>query len=240
MNNTAENPVNVIGDAFRPSLLYRWRWCLSRLHFSHKMIAVAIATTRQGGVPAQLLMPQPSWQGQIRQTCTFKWNIETHPMDSKHHIRHTIILFLCRFGRFSRSKVKSCQEWILSVNWPGSCPSLTFLSNGALQGFHIAGLAWPDLLNLFTLKMSFPPLTEMKAGFQTRGSLLLSVISRINTVRMNVLPKFLFLFQSLSVFFTFWLNCWFKFFWGKIWNHKKKKHLGLSLRALHLSGALTS
>uniref|UniRef100_A0A3B1KB56 Ig-like domain-containing protein n=1 Tax=Astyanax mexicanus TaxID=7994 RepID=A0A3B1KB56_ASTMX len=52
-----------------------------------------------------------------------------------------------------------------------------------------------------TVRVNFPPLiTEMNADFQRWNNLPLSLAGRVQCVKMNILPKFLFLFQCPPVF----------------------------------------
>lgn len=57
----------------------------------------------------------------------------------------------------------------------------------------------PSLSDLF--QANFTPIFEkLKSDLQRWGSLLLSLAGKINCVKMNVLPRFLYLFQNLTVY----------------------------------------
>ena len=52
-------------------------------------------------------------------------------------------------------------------------------------------------------KANFPPIIEsMKTDLERWNSLPLSLGGRINTIKMIVLPRFLYLFQGIPVFLT--------------------------------------
>lgn len=68
------------------------------------------------------------------------------------------------------------------------------------SGFGYLGVSIARSFKSLYSENFFPLLAEIKADFQKWGSLPLSLIGRINTVKMNILPKFLILFQCLPIF----------------------------------------
>ncbi len=70
------------------------------------------------------------------------------------------------------------------------------------SGFKYLGInITRNLTSLFSANFS-PLMSEIKTDLQRWRSLPLSLIGRINTVKMNILPKFLFLFQCLPLFLS--------------------------------------
>ena len=68
------------------------------------------------------------------------------------------------------------------------------------SGFKYLGINVTRTLNsLFSANFA-PLMSKIKSDLQRWGSLPLSLIGRINAVKLNILPKFLFLFHCLPIF----------------------------------------
>uniref|UniRef100_A0A671WYB0 Reverse transcriptase domain-containing protein n=1 Tax=Sparus aurata TaxID=8175 RepID=A0A671WYB0_SPAAU len=112
-----------------------------------------------------------------------------------------IVSFFRRFGRFSGYKVNVAKSECYPVNKlvmqisQSDIPFKLSPSGFRYLGVNIAR----SFKSLYSENFS-PLLAEIKADFQRWSSLPLSLIGRINSVKMNVLPKFLFLFQCLPIF----------------------------------------
>ncbi len=114
----------------------------------------------------------------------------------------SIISLLENFGFFSGYKLNLQKSECFPTN-----PAAQQLQQSDLpfqlcrSGFTYLSVKVTRLLSsLFSTKI-VSSLSQMKCDFQRGGSLPLSLIGRINTVKMNSLPKFLYLFQSIPLFF---------------------------------------
>lgn len=114
-----------------------------------------------------------------------------------------ILAFLKRFGSFSGYKVNISRSECYSIN-----QSVLQLTQSDIpfklspSGFKYLGINVTRLMSsLFSANFS-PLVSNLKADLQRWESLPLSLIGRINTIKMTILPKFLFLFQCLPIFLT--------------------------------------
>lgn len=113
----------------------------------------------------------------------------------------TIVSFFHRFILFSGYRVNVAKSECYPVNHlalqlsqsdiPFKLCPLDFRYLGVNITRSFKSLYSKNFLSLFV---------DIKKDFQKWGSLSLSLIGRINTVKMNILPKLLFLFQCLPVF----------------------------------------
>jgi len=89
-------------------------------------------------------------------------------------------------------------------------------------------------------KANFLPLLEcLKQDIKRWDLLPLSLSGRINTIKMNVLPRFLYLFQSLPIFLTkFFFNSIDKLISNFIWNQKKARIRKCILQRPRLQGGM--
>lgn len=114
-----------------------------------------------------------------------------------------ILSFFQSFGSFSGYKINVSKSECYPVNdlalqlSQSDIPFKLSPSGFKYLGVHVAR----SYKSLYGVNFS-PLLTEIKADFQRWGSLPLSLIGRINVVKMNVLPKLLFLFQWLPIFLS--------------------------------------
>ena len=113
----------------------------------------------------------------------------------------SIVSFLHRFGRFSGYKVNVAKSECYPVNNPAMQLSQSDIPfKLSPSGFRYLGVSIArSFKSLYSEKLS-PLLAQIKTDFQRWGSLPLSLIGRINTVKMSVLPKFIFIFQCLPIF----------------------------------------
>uniref|UniRef100_A0A8C9Z6C5 Reverse transcriptase domain-containing protein n=1 Tax=Sander lucioperca TaxID=283035 RepID=A0A8C9Z6C5_SANLU len=114
-----------------------------------------------------------------------------------------ILSFFHRFGSFSGYKINVSKSECYPVNALAMQLSQSdILFKLSPSGFKYLGVhVARSYKSLYAVNFS-PLLTEIKVDFQRWGSLPLSLIGRINVVKMNVLPKFLFLFQCLPIFLS--------------------------------------
>lgn len=113
-----------------------------------------------------------------------------------------IVCLLEKFGRFSGYKLnfqKSECFLLNSTSPPGLTPSFPFhLSN---SGFNYLGINITKSFSSLSSNLT-TIVTRMKEDFKRWSALPLSLAGRINTVKMNILPKFLYVFQCLPLFLT--------------------------------------
>uniref|UniRef100_A0A8C5D9N9 Reverse transcriptase domain-containing protein n=1 Tax=Gouania willdenowi TaxID=441366 RepID=A0A8C5D9N9_GOUWI len=112
-----------------------------------------------------------------------------------------ILSFFHRFGSFSGYKINISKSECYPINKLAMqmCPSdIPFKFSPS--GFRYLGVnIVRSFKSLHSANFS-PLLSEIKSDFQRWASLPLTLIGKVNTVKMNVLPKFLFLFQCLPIF----------------------------------------
>lgn len=152
-----------------------------------------------------------------------------------------IIPLLTQFGSISGYKINVLK----SECYPVNSLALTLKQNDipfklSPSGFKYLGINISRTLPSLYKTNFLPLINQLKCDFQRWGSLPLSLIVRINTIKMNVLPRFLFLFQCIPIFLP---KSFFKtldqlictFLWeGK--NPRIKKSL---LEKFRLSGGLS-
>lgn len=149
----------------------------------------------------------------------------------------TSIKALCQllkeFGQFSGYKVNNTKSALLLLNRKEreSPPSHTQFAT-APEGFTYLGIKIThDVENIISINYD-PLLKEVGDSLEKWSSMPVSMIGRINIIKMSILPKFLYLFQSIPLplpasFFST-LRRHFTYF---IWNNKRPR---LRLSLLHL------
>ncbi len=117
------------------------------------------------------------------------------------HSIPAILTVFQRFGSFLGYKVSISKSECYPIN-----ASALQLNQSAIpfklspSGFKYLGISVTRTITwLFSANFS-PLLSKIKSDFQRWGSLPLLLLGRINSVKMNVLPQFLFLFQCLPLF----------------------------------------
>lgn len=114
---------------------------------------------------------------------------------------HRIIQTLDDFGTFSGYKINLQKTVCFPINdlskqlKQGQTPFHLTLSSFRYLGIDIAH-SFKDLHKLNFDKL----LTKVKADLQKWTKLPLSLVGRVQTIKMNILPRFLFLFQCLPLF----------------------------------------
>lgn len=137
------------------------------------------------------------------------------------------------FGRFSGYEINDSKSSILFLNRDERLnPVIQTPFINAKEGFEYLGVKiTPDIKTI--VPMNYDPLiSEVKESLDKWAVMPVSMIGRINMVKMSILPKFLYLFQALplplSKQFFDELNTVLNRF---IWNNKKSR---LRLRLLYL------
>jgi len=112
-----------------------------------------------------------------------------------------ILSMLQKFGSFSGYKINLHKS---------ECFPINALAKGLLQsdvpfklsrsGFRYLGINITHSMSSLVSGNFTPLLEQAKSDFQRWSNLPLSLIGRINAVKMNVLPKFLFVFQCIPLF----------------------------------------
>lgn len=113
----------------------------------------------------------------------------------------TILSAFQTFGSFSGYKVNISKSECYPIN--ASALQLTQCDvpfKLSPSGFKYLGINVTRTLNsLFSANFS-PLMSKIKLDLQRWGNLPLSLIGRINAIKMNIFPKFLFLFNCLPLF----------------------------------------
>lgn len=152
----------------------------------------------------------------------------------------SILTILESFGSFSGYKLNLQKSECFPVNPAAHQLRQTDLPFRLCHaGFKYLGVnVTRSLTGLFQANFA-PLLTQMKADFLRWNSLPLSLIGRINAVKMNTLPKFLYLFQSIPLFLP---KSFFKSInqtiTSFVWNGKVPRVRGSLLQRCKFSGGL--
>ncbi len=129
----------------------------------------------------------------------------SHPLTSL----PALIELLNDFGKISGYKINMQKSELMPLNFTShSILSNYFPFKISTEKFKYLGI-WVTHKYHKLYKANFCPLiNNLKQDLECWNLLLLSLGGRINTVKMNVLPRFLFLFQSLPIFLTksFFMN----------------------------------
>lgn len=113
-----------------------------------------------------------------------------------------LMLSLTENGKLSSYRVNILKSKLMPVctsNSEASLNSLPFKIKSPKK-FKYLGI-WITDKDLYTANYQ-PLLSNLNQDIEQWGSLPLSLGGRINTVKMNILPKFLYIFQCLSFFLT--------------------------------------
>lgn len=144
-----------------------------------------------------------------------------------------LIALIQEFGKFSGYKINFSKSSQLFLNKSERLtPTIKTLFTNAKNGFTYLGVKiTPEIKTI--VSSNDDSLTENITNTLNRLTIMpISMIGRINIIKMDILPKFLYLFQSISLplpmsFFDRINNILAKF----IWNNKKA---GLRLKLLYM------
>lgn len=136
-----------------------------------------------------------------------------------------VLLILDSFSTFSGYKLNFSKSELFPVNSAALSVSYSnFQFRVVNNQFRYLGVqATRKYADLF--KTNFSPLFDLtKSMFLSWKPLPLSLIGRVNPIKMNILPKFLYLFQCLPIFVpkSFFL-CLEKTISSFIWNNKPRR-----------------
>ena len=112
-----------------------------------------------------------------------------------------ILKILGDFGSFSGYKINYSKSTCFAINEKArqirdtELPFCISQSGFKYLGIHVT----PSFSGLFDANFT-PILEKLKSDLQRWSTIYLSLAGRVNCVKMNVLPRFLYLFQSLPVF----------------------------------------
>lgn len=113
-----------------------------------------------------------------------------------------ILQILTTFGLFSGYKVNISKSECFPVNTAAKqISSDTLPFRLAYNCFRYLGINISHSLSSLYTNNFTKLVTEIKSDFARWDSLPLSLVGRINSIKMNILPRFLFLFQCLPIFF---------------------------------------
>lgn len=115
----------------------------------------------------------------------------------------TIISVLHDFGQISGYKLNLAKSECLPINKLAmQIPDQALPFHISRSGFKYLGInITPSFKNLF--EGNFAPLvSKLKSDLQRWDVLHLTLAGRVNCIKMNVLPKFLFLFQCIPIFLS--------------------------------------
>lgn len=153
-----------------------------------------------------------------------------------------LLTLLNAFGRISGYKVNMQKSELMPINSAAKQIVLSFFPfKLSKDKFRYLGV-WITNNYKHLYKTNFPPLIDsVKQDFQRWSTLPISLGGRINIIKMNILPRFLYLFQSIPLFLTkSFFSLIDKLISSFIWNGKtarirknilqrNKEHGGLSL-----------
>ncbi len=112
-----------------------------------------------------------------------------------------VLTLLSEFGQISGYKLNLTKSELMPINKAASeIPLSSMPFKASLHSFKYLGVhVTKCFANLFHHNFS-PLLSRLTKDFHRWSLLPLSLVGRMNCVKMNVLPKFLYLFQSIPIF----------------------------------------
>lgn len=113
----------------------------------------------------------------------------------------SVLTLLSEFGQISGYKLNLTKSELMPINNVASDVPLSFMPfKASLHSFKYLGVQVTKCFaDLFHHNFS-PLLSRLTKDFHRWSLLPLSLVGRINCVKMNVLPKFLYLFQCIPIF----------------------------------------
>lgn len=151
------------------------------------------------------LRSSPSLHGIIRNTTEYKLSL--HADDLLLYVTDPTIFIpsalgiLENFSSFSGYKLNLRKSECFPINTATCCrhqSDLPFLFS--LSGFKYLGINVTRSISKLASANFTPLISNFTSDIQRWSNLPLSLTGRINVVKMNILPKFLFLFQSVPLF----------------------------------------
>lgn len=141
-----------------------------------------------------------------------------------------LVNLIDKFGKFSGFKINETKSSIMFLNKQERInPVINHPFNNAPNGFKYLGITITPNINDLVICNYDPVISSVSDSMNNWSSLPISLLGRINIIKMNILPKFLYLFQSIPLapppqFFSRMKKLFTKF----VWNNRRSR-LRLSL-----------
>lgn len=164
---------------------------------------------------------------------TFEIAVRSHPsilgikvLDSEHcilmYVDDTLLLladldsstynltnFIETFGKFSDFKVDKTKSSIMLLNKREPMnPVINHPFNNAADGFQYLGITiTPTIKDLVSCNYE-PVISAVTESMNSWLSMPISLLGRTNVIKMRILPKFLYLFQTIPLLFSGFCPIW--------------------------------
>lgn len=111
-----------------------------------------------------------------------------------------LLQLIDRFGKFSGYKINKTKSSILFLNTQERHqPPVGHPFINAINGFKYLGIVITPTIDKLVSANYNPVITKVCETVDRWSSLPISLIGRINIIKMNILPKFLYLFRSIPL-----------------------------------------
>uniref|UniRef100_A0AAR2KLP1 Reverse transcriptase domain-containing protein n=1 Tax=Pygocentrus nattereri TaxID=42514 RepID=A0AAR2KLP1_PYGNA len=151
-----------------------------------------------------------------------------------------VLSILENFGTFSGYKLNLAKSECFPIN-VAAChlQQLDLPFKLSHSGFKYLGINVTRSLSGLAAANFTPLISRVTSDIQRWGNLPLSLIGRINVIKMNILPKFLFLFQSIPLFLPkHFFDSLDQIICSFIWGGKPPRLRKIMLQRSRLSGGL--
>ena len=112
----------------------------------------------------------------------------------------SLLELISQFGGFSGFKVNKDKSSIMFLNeQERRKPMVSHPFVNAMDGFKYLGIRITPKINTLSATNYEPMLANLSEDVQRWSTLPLSILGRINIIKMNILPKFLYIFQSIPL-----------------------------------------
>lgn len=144
-----------------------------------------------------------------------------NPENSLPHLYNTIE----QFGKYSGYKINYNKSNACLLHMNPTEKMQKSLFQWSPEGFKYPGIRFTPQLNDLFKNNSIPHTNEINADLGRWAKLPLSLLGRINVIRMNILPRLNFLFQTLPCYLStiFFFNILNNHISKFIWSNKKSK-----------------